>query len=238
MGINLEGISDNQRRQKPVILMLDVSGSMTQDGKIDQLNRGIRGLISDFRDNDSLNADLRLCIITFGGDGAKIYQEYKPLNEVQWRDLNASGGTPLADALRLAKSVVEDREKLPPNAYRPVIILISDGMPYPPDDSESVMDEFISTGRTAKCDRFSCSVMNSDLTLLKKFVKDPSTHMMKAENARELLEYLRFMSSTICTSSKSADPNKVPTPNLEETVKAQAKSEDDNDWGFLDMFDD
>lgn len=232
MGINLEGISNNQRRQKPVILMLDVSGSMTQDGKIDQLNRGIRGLINEFRANDSLNADLRLCIITFGGDAAKVYEDYKPLNEVQWRDLNASGRTPLGGALSLAKSIIEDREKLPPNAYRPVIILISDGIPT--DNAESVMDEFISTGRTAKCDRFSCSVMNSDLTLLKKFVKDPSTHMMNAENARELLEYLRFMSSAICTSSKNTDPNKVPTPNLEEAVKAQAL-EDDSNFGFEEM---
>ena len=43
--------------------------------------------------------------------------------------LLASGRTPMGQAFDLARSLLEDKLLIPSRAYRPVVILVSDGLP-------------------------------------------------------------------------------------------------------------
>ena len=65
-------------RPLPVILLADVSGSMSINGKIDILNRCVADMISDFSKEDAGKAEIHLCTITFGKGGANLHQPLKP----------------------------------------------------------------------------------------------------------------------------------------------------------------
>lgn len=234
MAISMEDVSNNQRRQMPVILILDTSGSMSDEGNgnggITQLNRSIRGMLSDFKHLRAASVEFCFAVITFGGDSAQIYQDYTPLETFakNWKDMSANGMTPLGDALDKAKQIIEDKTKLLPRSYRPTVILISDG--YPTDAWENSMENFTKDGRTAKSDRFVVTVAGAATNVLQKFVDNPKTHMFNAENASDILEFMRFMSSSIAKSSTSNNPNKKES--IESLQKAVAEQETINeDWG-------
>jgi uncharacterized protein YegL len=168
----MESINDDVRsagRPLPVILALDVSGSMRDNQKIDTLNNAVRSMIDAFKGDR--NIPYRLTVVTFGGNDAKVHLPPTDIQSVQWTDLGASGGTPLGAALTLVKSIIEDKAQTPSNALRPVVVLLSDGMPNP--GWEKPMQVFVSEGRSAKCDRWTMGIGtgSDEEKLLRQFVK-------------------------------------------------------------------
>ncbi len=164
-------------RPLPVILLLDRSGSMgvieegevvstgetiMEDGKeynlvtggitrIDILNKAVNEMISTFKNIGNNDVEIDVGIISFGSD---ITYDIKlgPSNNISNLSLSASGDTPMGGALKLAKSLIEDKNIIPSKGYRPTIVLVSDGEPN--DEWETAMDDFVSNGRSAKCERF------------------------------------------------------------------------------------
>ncbi len=239
MAISMEEVSNNQRRQMPVILILDTSGSMNYNGGIESLNRSVRGMLSDFKHLRAASVQFCFAVVTFGGDTAQVYQEYIALENFShnWNDMSASGLTPLGDALDKAKQIIEDKSQLSPRAYRPTVILISDG--YPTDDGhwEESMRKFTKEGRTSKADRFVVTVAGAATDVLSQFVDNPKTHLFNAENASDILEFMRFISDSIGKSSTSNNPNKKE--EIEDLQKAvDEMGEVDDEWGYDDILDD
>jgi uncharacterized protein YegL len=52
----------------PVIILADVSGSMTAYGKLAALNRAIAETIAIFASEQDARAEIHVAVITFGGD--------------------------------------------------------------------------------------------------------------------------------------------------------------------------
>ena len=75
-------------RPLPVILLLDVSGSMGVDGKIESLNTAVKEMIDTFKEQDDSQAEIHVGIITFG-NSAQIHQEIIPASEASWNDMQA-----------------------------------------------------------------------------------------------------------------------------------------------------
>ena len=129
----------------PVILLTDVSGSMASDGKIQALNQAIQQMVSVFADEDDLRAEIHVAVITFGGAAASLHIPLTPAAQITWQDMPAAGGTPLGAALNLATALVEDRGQVPTRAYRPTIVLISDGQPN--DEWEKALAAMLASQR-------------------------------------------------------------------------------------------
>lgn len=197
-----------EARPLPVLLLLDVSGSMDGE-KIDSLNQAVKEMIKDFGNEESTKAEIHLGIITFGGE-AKLHTDLMPAKNIEWVNMEATGYTPLGGALDIAKEIVEDKEKATSRGYRPSIILVSDGAPND-NGWENKMNSFINEGRSSKCDRWSLAIgADADEDMLKKFINDPEKKLFKAEDAGAISKFFKFITMSMTVRTKSENPNIVP----------------------------
>ncbi|HHN3662531.1 TPA: VWA domain-containing protein [Pseudomonas aeruginosa] len=116
-------------RPLPVIVLADTSGSMGENGKIEALNAAMKEMVSTFAQESRLRAEIQVGLITFGGKA----QMHLPLVAAHGvtgvSEFQAAGATPMGAAFDLARQLLEDKDRIPSRAYRPVLILLSDGQP-------------------------------------------------------------------------------------------------------------
>ena len=63
-----DGFVMPKAKMLPVILLLDVSGSMSYDGKIDELNSSVREMLQSFTEEQVIQSEINVSIITFGSE--------------------------------------------------------------------------------------------------------------------------------------------------------------------------
>jgi len=191
----------------PVILLLDVSGSMS-GGKIRILNDAVREMLDTFRDTENSETEIWVAIITFG-DKVLLHQKLVSAGHIQWHELSADGLTPLGVALQMAKAMIEDKDEVPSRAYRPTVVLVSDGEPT--DDWKGPLNEFVGNGRSAKCDRMAMAIgAGADEAVLRQFVEGTQNQIFYAENAGQLRDFFKFVTMSVTTRTRSQTPNVVP----------------------------
>lgn len=203
-----DGFVMPQARMLPVILLLDVSGSMSYDAKMDELNNSVREMLDSFQKEQIVQADICVSIVTFGSE-VKVHTELTPVRDIHYEDMVAGGMTYMGRALDVAYDMIEDKTKIPKNAYRPVVVLVSDGVPND-DHWEDKLNKFIYTGRSSKCDRWSLAIgADADIGMLKKFLDHPEKEVCYVEEAADIHKFFRFISSCTIQRSQSKNPNEV-----------------------------
>ncbi len=126
----LKAFAAPQARPLPVIVLADVSGSMSENGKIDALNVALKEMILSFAKEPRLRAEIQVGLITFGGRQAHEHLPLVAANLIGGVEaFQAAGATPMGSAFALAHKLLEDKEQIPSRAYRPVLVLVSDGAP-------------------------------------------------------------------------------------------------------------
>lgn len=209
----------------PVILLLDVSGSMSGE-KIRNLNDAVRDMLEDFSDTENGETEIHVAIITFGLQ-VKLHQPLTSASTIHWQDLSADGMTPLGTALQMAKAMLEDKDIVPSRAYRPTVVLVSDGGPN--DEWERPLNEFISDGRSAKCDRMAMAIgADADETVLEKFVEGTPNRLFYAENAKQLRDFFKFVTMSVAIRTRSQTPNIVPKASVIDIKPATIEARQDN----------
>lgn len=194
----------------PVILLLDVSSSMS-GAKIQNLNESVKDMLESFCGTENSEIEIHIAIITFGAE-VKLHQALANASDIKWHDLFASGGTPLGTAFKMAKAMIEDKDVVPSRAYRPTVVLVSDGLPT--DDWEEPMHAFISDGRSAKCDRMAMAIgADADEVVLGKFIEGTKNSLFYAENAKQLWDFFKYVTMSVTIRTKSQTPNVVPEAN-------------------------
>ena len=196
-------------RPLPVVLLLDTSSSMNAGGeqtKITELDSAVREMIKDFAHEEQLETEIQVSVITFGYDGVQLALPYTNASKVQMKKLEAQGNTPMGTALRMAKDMIEDKETTPSRAYRPLVILCSDGAPN--DDWEGPMDNFIKDGRSAKCDRMAMAIgSDANEAVLKRFIEGTENPLFYAKDASTMHKFFKFVTMSVATRSHSQNPN-------------------------------
>lgn len=203
----------------PIMLMLDVSGSMSGI-KIDTLNEAVRTMLESFADEEKMETEILVSIVTFGEEVKRLFP-FTPASQVQFSDLQARGGTPLGTACAMVKAIIDDKDETPGRAYRPTIVLVSDGRPG--DNWKPAMQALINDGRSAKCDRMAMAIGNdADLAVLGEFVDGTPNPLFEAHRASEIRNFFKRVTMSVTTRTKSKDPNQIPTINVEPTVVSPA----------------
>jgi uncharacterized protein YegL len=188
--------------------MADTSGSMGIEGKIEALNSALKDMISSFASEGRMRAEIHLSIVTFGGS-ATTHLKMVPAHQIEHVEpLVATGGTPLGAACDLVRELIEDKETIPSRAYRPVIILASDG--YPTDNYQNAFTKLIDSERANKATRFALSIGNdADNQLLGSFGNDLEAPLFYAKNASEISRFFRAVTMSVSNHSKSQKPNEM-----------------------------
>ncbi len=201
-------------RPLPVILLLDTSGSMSQNGNIETMKNAVREMLQNFKSSSNTIVSIQVGIISFGGSDAKVIQPLTDAASIDvdcMKDAAASGGTPMGDAIKLAKQIVDDKNQVPGRAYTPTVVVVTDGWPNP--GWEGPLDDFIHNGRSAKCDRMAMGIGKESKTgpareVLQKFISRPES-LFSADDATQISEFFRFVTMSTITRSRSTNPNIV-----------------------------
>jgi len=192
-------------RPLPVILMLDRSGSMGGD-KISTLNSAVNEMIQSFKTAGQGEVEINLGVISFGDGGATYDLPLQPVADITEISLQASGGTPMGMALKMAKDLIEDKEIIPSKGYRPAVVLVSDGAPN--DSWQRPMDNFISGGRSSKCERFAMAIGTSqEDPVLNRFLSGTENKVFLASDADKIRDFFKFVTMSVSVRSRSQNPN-------------------------------
>jgi uncharacterized protein YegL len=207
-------------RPLPVIVLADTSGSMGENGKIDALNAAIKDMVATFGKESRLRAELQVGLITFGGK-AELHLPLVAAHTVSdMQEFQAQGATPMGEAFELARQLLEDKDKIPSRAYRPALILVSDGLPT--DDWETSFKSLCVSERAQKATRFAMSIgADADEDMLKEFTNDSEAPLFKAHNARDIHRFFRAVTMSLTTRTASQNPEQssmlvIPPPMSED----------------------
>jgi len=228
----------------PVVLLLDVSSSMSGD-KIENLNKAVEDMLDTFAQEEKMETEILVSVITFGNQ-VELQVPYTKASQVQWQGLQANGMTPMGTALKMAKAMIEDKETTPSRANRPTIILVSDGQPN--DSWEGPLEDFISEGRSSKCFCWAMGIgSDADKKILARFIsktpflaKDVPNRVFDAREAKDIHQFFQMVTMSLTMRAKTSNPNAVPeSPEIKldggsiksaTTGNAAASSDDEGYW--------
>jgi uncharacterized protein YegL len=243
----------------PVFLLLDGSGSMNEvvdpenvrrtgetcqnDGrtwelveggttKIQILNDAVRRMVDSFAAEERMETEFLVSSITFGD---QVLQHLAPCasSSMQWTDMKADGLTAMGAAFSLVKKLIEDKNVVPSRAYRPTVVLVSDGLPT--DEWEHSLESLITEGRSSKCFFMAMGIGdNPGVKVLERFTSQTPVlaevngspvrnTVFQAKDAEKIHEFFRKVTMSVTTRSKSQNPNAVPT-------SVKSKTEEGGYW--------
>lgn len=192
----------------PLVLLLDVSASMSGE-KINTLNSAVSKMITNFSQEEKMETEIHVSIITFGGS-VNLFLPYTKASGIEWKDMTTKGNTPMGTALEMAKAMIEDKEVTLSRAYRPTIILVSDGEPT--DSWEKPLKDFISEGRSSKCDRMAMAIgSDANTNVLQKFIEGTENPLFESKDSKSLHEFFRFVTMSTVQRTHSKNPNEIPS---------------------------
>jgi uncharacterized protein YegL len=220
------------------IWILDCSGSMAGE-KIQQLNTAIKESLPHMREvaNGNPNARVLLRVLTFSSGARWHTANPTPLEDFKWFDVSVDGVTDMGKALRM----VAEQLQMPPmekRALPPVLVLISDGLPT--DDYKGGLKALKEQPWGQKAVRVAIAIgRDADTDVLAQFIDHPEIKPLVANNADQLVQYIRWASTEVlkqASSPASQDAAQggagliVPIPTAQDGAGASAATPTDDVW--------
>lgn len=133
---DFQPVKINSSMKFPLILVLDVSGSMTQrtpygrKTKISELNDKVKMLLEFVQADPKASQITDMAIVTFGGE-VNVQASFDNVKNISFKPLRAYSSTPMGSAVNVALDMINNRKKYyldnGVEFYRPRIFLMSDG---------------------------------------------------------------------------------------------------------------
>ena len=230
-GFNPANFTVAKAKPLPVVLLLDVSSSMGGES-IKKLNIAVKEMISDFASAEKNEVEILVSIITFGAK-VLLHTPYTSAKDIEWQDLTVSGSTPMGTAFSMAKAMIEDKETTPSRAYRPTIVLVSDGEPT--DSWQQPLRALVNDGRSNKCDRMAMAIGGAaSNTVLNEFISGTENKVFTAQDASQIQEFFKFVTMSVTTRTNSQNANVVPKPEeIEQLVKQEQNQQHEESDEFI-----
>jgi uncharacterized protein YegL len=183
------------------IWLLDRSGSMDEDGKIQILNHAMHESIPILQEADQdPKVDVFVQAITFSSTAQWHVAQPTPVRSFQWVDISAQGLTAMGEALSKVADRLEEIHLHVRRMYRPVLALVSDGAPT--DDFDKGLAKLMSTAIGAKAIRLALAVGDkANRDVLAQFVGNSELGVLEASHPDDIENYIRLMTYTGTRSS-------------------------------------
>jgi len=183
-----------------VIVLADISGSMTVDGKLEALNLSVRETARSFDDEALHGGETLLGVVTFGGDQAQVALAPVAAGRFAWRAEAAQGRTPMGRAFELTAELAADPA---PDGGEPAasdepmtLILVSDGRPT--DDWAAGLAVLDASPRGAAASRFAIAIgADADRAVLGRFAARAGGRVFTAEQTREIAECFQWVTLAV-----------------------------------------
>ena len=216
------------------IYLCDCSGSMAAQGKMQALNQAIRQSLPGMAEVAEQNPEARVLVraVRFADGAAWHLAEPTPVQELQWRDLEAGGITAMGEALELVAGVLQS-PPMEERALPPVLVLISDGQPT--DDFDAGLAKLMREPWAQKAVRLAIAMgHDADLEVLQHFIgPEPSgggkspRRPLQASNATTRAQYTQGASTAVVGAASmpasrlneaADDGSNIPLPDLPPTL--------------------
>ena len=174
--------------------VVDCSGSMSVENKMQQVNYAIQSTIPDMRDAQSENTNAQLLIqaMQFSTGAKWITAQPVKIEDYTWVDMRASGVTDLGKAFELLAGQLD----IPPMSERalpPVIVLLSDGQPT--DSYKDQLNKLLSMPWGKKAVRIAIAIgRDADRSVLQEFTGNPEM-VLDANNPQALVAMIKWAST-------------------------------------------
>lgn len=207
---------DNPATRIPVCVCMDISGSMNEKivgsdrTSLDELKDGVQKFLADIVSDEQACYAAEICFITFGGDGAQLYQDFAFADQCKnIADLTAGGHTPTGEAVNLALSTLAARKEYYKQHgieyYQPWLVLMTDGTPINTDPTayNNAIRNVAQLLRDRKLTVFPMGI--GDKANLKELAKlSPERTPIRFDNTNFSL-FLRFIGQTVVDMAKGDD---------------------------------
>ena len=127
----LQDLVDNPTPRVPVILCLDVSGSMS-GAPIRELNTGANQFLREMEEDELTRYSAEIAVVTFA-DRAQCVTDFDTADRLDQVSMTADGCTDLGGGLTMALDLLERRKNqykaTGVEYYQPILVVMSDGAP-------------------------------------------------------------------------------------------------------------
>jgi uncharacterized protein YegL len=198
------------------IWICDVSGSMSVDGKIQELNFAIKEAIPHMRRvaDENPNAEVLIRAVTFSSGAQWHISQPTPVEDFEWKDMNAGGVTDMGKALSMVAEQLAV-QRMGKRALPPVLVLISDGQPT--DDFESGLEKLMDLPWGKKAVRIAIAIgEDADHEVLQKFIGHPELKPLQSNSPETLVKHIKWVSTAVLKSASA--PASQPTDALSPAV--------------------
>ncbi len=200
-GGRLSGMIEIANPEHPhcaTILLLDVSGSMTDNKKIGQLNEGLRVFKEEVLKDELASRRIDIAVVTFGNNVQLVH----PFSSIQYFEppvLEANGETKMGHAILEAIDIIEQRKKLyreqGVDHFRPWIFMITDGEPtdMKPGDElwATVVNRLHENEANNRLMFFAVGVEPANMNMLTQLMPSTRAPMkLRSGNFREMFQWL------------------------------------------------
>ena len=137
--VDTRELLENPSPRVPIVLCLDVSGSMRGE-KVNELNRGVCEFVESLKKDEIASSSASLAVVTFS-TGANLIQNFTTIERISnaAHISVADGLTYLGTGVQLALDTLEAQKKLLKQVgtdyYQPWIVIMTDGAPCGENDS-------------------------------------------------------------------------------------------------------
>ncbi len=207
----------NFEKKCPLVLVLDVSSSMT-GSPIKELNSGLETFQKQIQGDAVASARLETMVITFGRN-VEVIRDFALFDENPIPTLHASGCTPMAEGLKMALSRIDARKTWYKEQglqyYRPYVVLMTDGFPTSSQNDIMEIQKAIHEGVDQKRFNFwAFGVGEADMGFLEKLSHQSFPPLkLKGFNFEEFFEWLSKSFNLISNSRSGEGVNIAPAPN-------------------------
>jgi uncharacterized protein YegL len=182
------------------IWLVDGSGSMRVQGRVEAVNEAIRAAVPHLQSvaRENPQAAVFVNAIRFGDEAHWIIDKLTPVADFQWPDLEAGGGTAMGEAIAIVGEALQ-----PPliwgRALPPMLVLITDGLPT--DDFRAGMGYLLSKAWGRRAARFAVALGEEAAgkeaqEILQAFVSKDVPPPLLARDPETLAGHIRW----ICTA--------------------------------------